>query len=344
MADKKDNELNVYVTPYDKDILKESMSLQALVKKIDDGTVEDIKSTVLKIKDKKVVFSDPYVFNIMINELGYSTNALEDEGLIPKGVAPGLKLLSPDEYIVNSINNYPTLYLKYSFEQSKIAVLDHVLNVIGSGSDDFERMITGKPKSFAEIENWFGENKVYEYEKNGSRKIVFESSENTMEIEKYKDYFHVPYPNFQKRYSLVYSENYKVMSDEWKKAALDFYLYAKDFFQDKNKSKHYHYAFEMESLTKPEKSDTEESRKLSRLYNTRMNLISDMKKAFEKRTEEQINKDYGVEFKGDKTNDADICKFLENRWLKEKERIQKFLDQTITMLESDLNKTKKMKI
>ncbi len=344
MADKKDNELNVYVTPYDKDILKESMSLQALVKKIDDGTVEDIKSTVLKIKDKKVVFSDPYVFNIMINELGYSTNALEDEGLIPKGVAPGLKLLSPDEYIVNSINNYPTLYLKYSFEQSKIAVLDHVLNVIGSGSDDFERMITGKPKSFAEIENWFGENKVYEYEKNGSRKIVFESSENTMEIEKYKDYFHVPYPNFQKRYSLVYSENYKVMSDEWKKAALDFYLYAKDFFQDKNKSKHYHYAFEMESLTKPEKSDTEESRKLSRLYNTRMNLISDMKKAFEKRTEEEITKDYGVEFKGDKTNDADICKFLENRWLKEKDKIQKFLDQTITMLKTDLNKTKKMRV
>ncbi len=80
------------------------------------------------------------------------------------------------------------------------------------------------------------------------------------------------------------------------------------------------------------------------LYNVRINLISDMKKAFEKRTEEQINKDYGVEFKGDKTNDADICKFLENRWLKEKERIQKFLDQTITMLESDLNKTKKMKI
>ncbi len=344
VADKKENDWSVYVAPYDKDILKESISLQGLIKKIDSGTVEDIKNTVLKIKDNKIVFNDPYVFDIMINELGYSTIALEDEGLIPKGVAPGLKLLSPDEYIVNSIHNYPTLYLKYSFEQSKIAVLDHVLNVIGSGSDDFERMITGKPKNFADIEPWFGEKKIYESEKNGSRKIVFESSEDTMEIEKSNDYFHNPYPNFKKRYSLVHSENYKMMSEEWKKAALDFYLYAKEFFQDKNKSKYYHYAFEMESLNKPEKSNTEEYRKLSMLYNVRINLISDMKKAFEKRTEEQINKDYGVEFKGDKTNDADICKFLENRWLKEKERIQKFLDQTITMLESDLNKTKKMKI
>mgnify|MGYP001415321967 CR=1 FL=1 len=344
VVDKKDNDWNVYVAPYDKDILKESLSLQALVKKIDSGTVDDIKNTVLKIKDNKVAFIDPYVFNIMISELGYSKMALEDEGLIPKAITPGLKLLSPNEYIVNSIHNYPTLYLKYSFEQSKIAVLDHVLNVIGSGSDDFERMIMGKPQLFSDIEPWFGENKVYELEKNGSRNIVFEDSADTMEIKKDKDYYHIPYPNFQKRYSLVHSENYKVMSDDWKKAALDFYLYAKDFFQDKNKSKFYHYAFEIESLTKPEKTDTEEYKKLSRLYNTRMNLISDMKKAFEKKTEDQITKDYGVEFIGGKTNDADICKFLENRWLKEKTKIEQFLDETITMLEGDLNKTKKMKM
>ncbi len=344
VADKKEDGCNVYVTPYDNDILKESMSLQALIKKIDTGTVEDIKSTVLKIKDNKIIFSDPYVFSIMIGEIGYSTHALEDEGLMPKEVAPGLKLLSPDEYVVNSIHNYPTLYLKHSFEQSKIAILDHVFNTIGSGSDDFERMITGKTKSFAEIEPLFGDRKVYEYEKNGVRKIVFESSDETMEIKKNKDYFHIPYPNFQKKYSLVHSENYKVMSDEWKKAALDFYLYAKDFFQDKDKSKYYHYAFEMESLTKPEKSDTEEYRNLSRLYNVRMNLVSDIKKAFEKRTEEQITKDYEVEFKGDKNKDADICKFLEARWLKEKAKIEKFLDETITMIESDLSKTKKMKM
>ena len=57
----------------------------------------------------------------------------------------------------------------------------------------------------------------------------------------------------------------------------------------------------------------------------------------------QISKDYEVEFVGDKTKDEDIMKFLEKRWFKEKERIEKFIDETISMIETDLNKTKKIK-
>ena len=72
-------------------------------------------------------------------------------------------------------------------------------------------------------------------------------------------------------------------------------------------------------------------------------LVSDIKTRFEKMSVEQISKDYEVEFLGDKTKDEDIMKFLEKRWFKEKERIEKFVDETISMIETDLNKTKKMK-
>ena len=72
-------------------------------------------------------------------------------------------------------------------------------------------------------------------------------------------------------------------------------------------------------------------------------LVSDIKTRFEKMSVEQISKDYEVEFVGDKTKDEDIMKFLEKRWFKEKERIEKFIDETISMIETDLNKTKKIK-
>ena len=116
-----------------------------------------------------------------------------------------------------------------------------------------------------------------------------------------------------------------------------------NFFQDKEKRKSYNYCFEIDNYNPDSANGTNFLLTENNISNHMKSLVSDIKTRFEKMSVEQISKDYEVEFLGDKTKDEDIMKFLEKRWFKEKERIEKFVDETISMIETDLNKTKKMK-
>lgn len=49
-------------------------------------------------------------------------------------------LLTPEQFIKRAICQYPTLFTKNSFEESKFAVLDQLLNVIGNGIRDDEEL------------------------------------------------------------------------------------------------------------------------------------------------------------------------------------------------------------
>lgn len=330
VASKSNEDWSVYITPtYDK-TFKNLLSIKSLISKINDNSINDIENTAIKIIDGKVVFTDYSMTSIFMGELSYNLDALEEEKIINKEIPPGFKLLSPNEYITKSIISYPTLYLKYDFEQSKMAVLGHMFNTIGSGTHDFINTITGKPLDFNTIKDFFGDVPVYQYEKNGQSKLVThltDDQENFVyPIEKDINHFHTPYPNFQKQYSLVYSSNYSLMDNEWKQAALDFYLYCKDFFNNPERSKTYNHSFEFDSF------DT--------LSDSQKSEITDMKKIIHNLSLKQISKNYGTEFFGDPKNDEDIANFLQNIWLKEKEKIYKFLDKTISMLEKDLNLTK----
>jgi len=330
VASKSNEDWSVYITPtYDK-TFKNLLSIKSLISKINDNSINDIENTAIKIIDGKVVFTDYSMTSIFMGELSYNLDALEEEKIINKEIPPGFKLLSPNEYITRSIISYPTLYLKYDFEQSKMAVLGHMFNTIGSGTHDFINTITGKPLDFNTIKDFFGDVPVYQYEKNGQSKLVThltDEQENFVyPIEKDINHFHNPYPNFQKQYSLVYSSNYSLMDNEWKQAALDFYLYCKDFFNNPERSKTYHYSFEFDSL--------------DNLSDSQKHLVKDMKQRIQNLSVKQISKDYGTEFIGSPKNDDDIANFLQNRWFKEKEKIYKFLDETISMLEKDLNLTK----
>ena len=310
VASKSNEDWSVYITPtYDK-TFKNLLSIKSLISKINDNSINDIENTAIKIIDGKVVFTDYSMTSIFMGELSYNLDALEEEKIINKEIPPGFKLLSPNEYITKSIISYPTLYLKYDFEQSKMAVLGHMFNTIGSGTHDFINTITGKPLDFNTIKDFFGDVPVYQYEKNGQSKLVThltDDQENFVyPIEKDINHFHTPYPNFQKQYSLVYSSNYSLMDNEWKQAALDFYLYCKDFFNNPEKSKTYHYSFEFDSL--------------DNLSDSQKHLVKDMKQRIQNLSVKQISKDYGTEFIGSPKNDDDIANFLQNRWFKEKEK------------------------
>jgi len=330
VASKSNEDWNVYITPTYEKSFKNLLSIKSLISKINDNSINDIENTAIKIIDGKVVFTDYSMTSIFMGELSYNLDALEEEEIINKEIPPGFKLLSPNEYITRSIISYPTLYLKYDFEQSKMAVLGHMFNTIGSGTHDFINTITGKPLDFNTIKDFFGDIAVYQYQKNGKSKLITnlnDEDENFVyPIEKDINYFHNPYPNFQKQYSLVYSSNYPLIDNEWKRAALDFYLYCKDFFNNPERSKTYHYSFEFDSLDS--------------LSDSQKRDIKDMKQRIHNLSAKKISKDYGTEFIGSPKNDDDIANFLKNRWLKEKEKIYKFLDETISMLEKDLNLTK----
>lgn len=353
IAEKNHDGWDSYVTPRDSDIQKKTMTTKALLQAIDSQSVNMIENGVLSTKKNKVVFNDPYVSQIMMDSVVYSLDALESEKIIEKEIAPGNKLLTADEYVVKSIHQYPTLYLKYSYEQSKIAVFDHVFNTIGSGSSDFLNMIEGKPIAFENIEAWFGDSKIYSEEssrRSTKSKVILNPSKEDVkndtfifEIKKDPSYYHIPYPNFQKKYSIIYSDNYQFMDDTWKKAALDFYKYSKEFFADDNKSKFFHYAFSIDSLQPPIKDENTNYKKMLQLHNQSVNLVRDLKERFEGQTNEQISKDYGTEFIGNNQDDNDIAKFLVLRWKKEKQKIQSFIDGAISMIETDLNKNKKPK-
>lgn len=333
VASKSNEDWNVYITPTYEKSFKNLLSIKSLISKINDNSINDIENTAIKIIDGKVVFTDYSMTSIFMGELSYNLDALEEEEIINKEIPPGFKLLSPNEYITRSIISYPTLYLKYDFEQSKMAVLGHMFNTIGSGTHDFINTITGKPLDFNTIKDFFGDVPVYQYEKNGQSKLVThltDEQENFVyPIEKDINHFHNPYPNFQKQYSLVYSSNYSLMDNEWKQAALDFYLYCKDFFNNPERSKTYHYSFEFDSF--------------DNLSSQQKNDIQDLKQRIHNLSVEKISKDYGTPFVGSPNNDHDIANFLQNRWFKEKEKIHQFLNNTISMLEKDLNLNKSNK-
>ncbi len=110
------------------------------------------------------------------------------------------------------------------------------------------------------------------------------------------------------------------MDKSWKDGAVQFYQECQEFFKDSQKIKNYSYYFNSEYLSPKNQ-----------------NLIKQLKEKFSSMSVEKISKDYEFEFKGSQKNEQDIAKFLEGIWLKEKKRIEEFLEETLEMLQNDLN-------
>lgn len=249
-------------------------------------------------------------------------------------------MITADTYIMNMINEYPTLYAAESYKKAKIKVLDQLLNVIGNGIRDDEELTEQLEGIDPEItmadiakyvsgeKIYYGYTKITTYEENG--KIIFTSPDNTgktyygvLESEKdnYKDVVywmectrhpHRPYPNFDEKYSTIYQcPSFLSLHPSFIEAAIEFYEYVKEWLVD-NESK-YHYAFPCDTEQKTEK----------RTKDITLNMAK-------YKTWDEISEAYGTEYKGD------VYQFQVDRWARDKERIFQFLEKTLEMLKEKL--------
>lgn len=332
IVDSVENGFSVYASKLSDQALKGSISKKDLFSQIENLKVDKFKHLALEVKDLKVVFSDTYALDRFIGKVHSVIDSLESLNLMKEEILPENKVLTPDEYVIQQIKEYPSLYLSYSFENSKFKVLDRALN---SFNHNFKKVIQGFPENMQDIEGWFGDKKVYLDEV--SNKVLFEPNNSTYEIKKTKDEVMVPYANFKKEYSVLYSKYADNLDKDWKQAAFEFYSQCRDFFEDKEKAKYYYEYFSADLLVEEPVMDSQSFFKKERfLTNQAKSLVKDIKKMFEFKSNSVISEEYGVEFVGDPQKDEDIIKFLESRWAKEEERIKSFINETLEMLENDL--------
>lgn len=232
--------------------------------------------------------------------------------------------LTPKKYVDAVVKRYPSLYASSSYEHSKFAVFDQLFNVIGNGIRDNEELKNGF-KCFIGVDTedmshyydgtplWVGW--IY-YRNSASAIYVWEhEKENHPEIKDWflpdpRQGFKTPYPNFEKRYSLIWKTDFLKMAKhtpEWMDEALWFYETCRKFFEGDCSS--YHYAYPKET---PEKTKYEEK------------CFLDMMEKYD--SNEAISKAYETEYTGD------IVDFLKRRWTKEKARILEFINETIQLI------------
>lgn len=238
-------------------------------------------------------------------------------------------------YVDFRVHTFPSLYYSVSHEVSKFSILDQLLNTIGNGIrcddelsyelsrvlevsnpeqyyDESDPMFIGytKVKDIAGMEfPDYDSDSVYCFEKD---KQKHRHVKLWRELERLADFI-MPYPNFGKDYSLVWRCPYFFeLGNEWIEAAIWFYKKSKEII-DKRESE-YHYAFPC--FTERETNNT---------INSYSQAIKDL-------THEEVTKKYNHPF------DGDIEKFLVSMWQKDKERIFAFIDETVEMLESHLQK------
>jgi hypothetical protein len=258
------------------------------------------------------------------------------------------KLMSAEQAVNLMINLHPSLYYGSNLDRVKMHVFDQIFNVIGNGIRDTEeflneftinkknkpyldsvpqKYLSGEPLFYAytESEIRFGdkETPVFESGIDG----LFTSEELTQmpqvkitRLAREKQDFFVPYPNFQKEYSLVWRVDLNQLNDSWFEAATFYYQNAKKFFHSEHVH-HYSSAFPIDKI---------KAENLIESYEKRFNSYR-TEGMSEKEYHQAITKAYGLEYEGD-TED-----FVRRRWVVELARIELFIDTTLDKLATALS-------
>ncbi len=249
-------------------------------------------------------------------------------------------ILTPEEYIIRSVNSHPSLYASSSYDTTKFKVLDHLLNTIGNGleTESFVDESVSEDEMVA-AQKWFNCTRAaYGYLK---VKKLYENSDwvapdggpemvvPVNEMNKHPEIVHwlefdckatcIPYPNFQKQYSAVWDKRdiqFTELGVEWAKAAKWYYSKCKEFFLDAELVKQYHQAF-----PKPTENETQ------RTIKDYQKFMTDTKRY---PNAEEISRAYECEFIGDPNNDQDVSAFIVKLWKKEHQRIMCFIEETLT--------------
>jgi hypothetical protein len=135
-----------------------------------------------------------------------------------------------------------------------------------------------------------------------------------------------PYPNFNKQYTFVWDlYQYNTLDQlptEWLEANIWYFEKSREYFL--NDPQDYSYAYP----GKRKRDEDEDTRMLQALAKIRQETNS------EEEFQAKVKKDYTVEFNGD------LPTFYKDRWENRKEEYVKFIDETLTMLNKELDSRK----
>lgn len=272
------------------------------------------------------------------------------------------KIMTADEAFNVSMNEYPSLYTSSNLELSRFKYFDHIFNVLGNGYRDLNEFIQGhivtKENEHFTLgfpEKYIGEHALYSVstktidygsysmpDHNSSLDGLYTEDEIKsmpeefckLQMNKHYDFsetpqdVHVPYPSFDKQYSMIWKMDMMQLDISWAIEAISFYEKCYEFFNSEN-AHFFHNAV------------SEDPKKLKKTIEAYEKTFGNYKKegVSEKEYFEEISKAYELEYTGDTLD------FINRRWVNEKARIMEFIDDSLNHLHEIKNKKNpKMKI
>jgi hypothetical protein len=258
-----------------------------------------------------------------------------------------MKILNPNDFYSVYLENHLSYYGMYSdFKNAKLALLDHIFNVIGNGirdTDEFINFISSNEKSFnlkhtislyeKKFYSGFDSNSDIDVNKATDDELVdfFSRTDNfhhricENDLHLYKDVKvweedtkkikRNPYPNFSKKYSIIYNLNFDLLGEQkeyWINEAITFY---KDciVYLNSEESMYHSNAYPTDDKAKDEA------------------VISSFKKALDKyETNEDASKAYEQDYNGN------VEEFVIVRWEKNKKEWMAFCHNSIDFLKEKL--------
>jgi hypothetical protein len=181
---------------------------------------------------------------------------------------------------------------------ARLSMADHIFNVLGNGLNNYGDLMDGYAQD---------EDTPEPYSEDDDKPSDPPKSIN-------------PYPNFQKRYSLLYQNDTTLgkLPDSWLEAAYDYYAYCAEYFRAGAPG--YFHKF----------SDDNEHFNTKKFTETLEKLRTD------KMTDEQwhakVTKDYEFPFHGD------VKAFGEARWERDRSNHLAFCEETVALIEKEMDR------
>lgn len=251
------------------------------------------------------------------------------------------KVMTAEQAFNVAMNEYPELYAGDSLHSAKMKYYDHVFNVIGNGyrtydffvtnntinSDNFEftksfplKYIQGKSlfRAFTRID------KTTNYEITYKLPELYTKEEldlrtDVIHVQQAQNYPPVGlYPNFKPEYSNVLGYIFQ-LDKSWVDVAIYFYKTCKEYFSGDMRDS-YTYAC-------PKDTDDQQWDKILPGYEESLRRYRNEGMS-DAEFYPQISRLYGVDYRGD------LKDFIIRKWEQELARINKFIDDTIFMLEN----------
>ncbi len=264
-------------------------------------------------------------------------------------------MLTPEQFVLKCVHEYPTLYACKEFSSARISVFNQLFNVIGNGIRDENELMCELNKPFDTSVDYtkytLGEPLYVGYTKMKTRGDLqfpdfttrIEGAYTKKELdsisslhgvvyweELYKpkfeprlsamdskvEYKWSPYPNFKEEYSIVWDDYFSKLGPAWINAAIEFYNVCLDYFN--GDCSNYSYAYPCKTTVETENRDYDLTERLS----TYTDFAT-------------ISEEYGVAYNGN------VQEFQMARWNAEKNRILDFIQNTLSRLDTMFNQFKR---